>query len=195
MAIVANSNKYYTIGHSNMPVTDFVDILQSVRIEHLIDVRKFPRSRSNPQYNIDSLPLSLSEYQIEYMHISALGGRRGRQANVADSVNGLWRNSSFHNYADYAMSPEFRSGLNQLRDLGRQKQCAIMCAEALWWRCHRRIITDYLIAAGDQVFHIFGKDHIDEAHMTIGVQPQSDGSLTYPCVPETGERLRVEGSR
>jgi len=172
--------KIYTIGHSTTPLADFIDILRQVGVEHLVDVRKIPRSRSNPQYNIDTLPLSLSEYQIGYTHMAALGGRRGRQTDMMDSVNGFWINRSFHNYADYAMAPEFRSGLNQLRELGHQSRCAIMCAEAVWWRCHRRIITDYLIAAGERVFHIFGKDHVDEAQITSGAKPRPDGTLTYP---------------
>jgi uncharacterized protein (DUF488 family) len=173
-------NKIYTIGHSTTPLANFIDILRQVSIDHLVDVRKIPRSRNNPQYNIDSLPLSLLEYQIGYTHIAALGGRRGRQRDVTDGVNGFWVNRSFHNYADYAMTSEFRSGFDQLLDLSGQRQCAIMCAETVWWRCHRRIITDYLIASGERVYHILGKDHIDEAKITSGAQLQVDEVLTYP---------------
>jgi uncharacterized protein (DUF488 family) len=181
-------NKIYTIGHSTMPLADFIDVLRHVSVDHLVDVRKIPRSRNNPQYNIDALPLSLSEYQIGYTHMAALGGRRPRQPDIADSINGFWTNRSFHNYADYAMTAEFRTGLDRLRDLSRQRQCAIMCAEAVWWRCHRRIITDYLLAAGERVFHILGKDHLDEAQITSGAKLRTDGALTYP-----GELDAVKG--
>ena len=173
-------HKIYTIGHSTTPLVDFINILRNVDVDYLVDVRKIPGSRKNPQYNIDALPHSLSEYQIGYTHMAALGGRRGRQVNVADSINGFWINKSFHNYADYAMTSEFRSGFDQLINLSGQRQCVIMCAEAVWWRCHRRIISDYLIAAGERVFHILGKDHVDEAKITSGAQSQVDGSLTYP---------------
>jgi uncharacterized protein (DUF488 family) len=174
-------NKIYTIGHSITPLADFIDILRHAGVDHLVDVRKIPRSRNNPQYNIDALPLSLSEYQIGYIHMTALGGRRGRQSDIADNTNGFWMNRSFHNYADYAMTPEFQAGLGRLRDLSSQRHCAIMCAEAVWWRCHRRIIADYLIAAGERVFHIFGIDHIDEARITSNARTQPDGSLAYPA--------------
>jgi uncharacterized protein (DUF488 family) len=93
---------------------------------------------------------------VSYRHIAALGGLRGRTRNVAPDVNAFWQNESFHNYADY-------SALEALRALGREQRCAIMCAEAVWWRCHRRIIADYLIAAGATVFHVLGKDHIEPA--------------------------------
>ena len=175
------ANRFYTIGHSTTPLAEFIDILRHVGVNLLVDVRKIPRSRGNPQYNIDTLPLSLSDFQIGYTPIAALGGRRARQTDVAESVNGFWLNRSFHNYADYAMSAEFRTGLSELRDLGRHRQCAIMCAEAVWWRCHRRIITDYLIAAGDEVYHVLGHDRVEQARMTAGAMPVSNVSLAYPA--------------
>lgn len=150
-------NPFYTIGHSTTPIGAFVDVLKAAKINYVVDVRSIPRSRTNPQYNADLLSPSLSKFQIGYAHIAELGGRRGRQGDVAPSTNGFWENQSFHNYADYAMSPEFHSGLSQLRNLGHKKHCVIMCAEAVWWRCHRRIIADYLMAAGEKVFHILGK--------------------------------------
>ena len=100
----------------------------------------------------------LSESRIDYAHIAALGGLRGRKRDVPADVNAFWQNQRFHNYADYAMSEDFHSGLIRLRKLGYAKQCAIMCAEAVWWRCHRRIIADYLIAAGETVFYILGRN-------------------------------------
>jgi len=174
-------NPFYTIGHSTTPIIAFVDVLRTAKINCVVDVRSIPWSRANPQYNAELLPRSLSEFQIGYAHIAELGGRRGRQGDVAPSVNEFWENQSFHNYADYAMSPEFHSGLSQLRNLGHQKHCVIMCAEAVWWRCHRRIIADYLMAAGEKVFHILGKTHIDEAQLTSAATSRSDATLVYPA--------------
>ena len=96
-------------------------------------------------------------------------------------VNAYWQNASFHNYADYAMSAGFRAGLAQLRELGRDRGCAIMCAETLWWRCHRRIIADYLLAAGEAVFHVLGPGHVEAASMNEAARPQASGSLIYPA--------------
>ena len=122
----------------------------------MVDVRTIPRSRTNPQYNREALPASLAEFQIEYEHIAELGGRRARTQNIAPNVNAFWENQSFHNYADYAMGGGFRSGLTRLRELGSVRRCAVMCAETVWWRRHRRIIADYLLVASERVFHILG---------------------------------------
>ena len=102
----------------------------------------------------------LRESRIEYEHLASLGRLRGRKRDVPAGVNAFWQNQRFHNYADYAMGEDFHSGLIRLRELGHATQCAIMCAEAVWWRCHRRIIVDYLIAAGETVFHILGRKHL-----------------------------------
>lgn len=178
------SNPFYTIGHSTTPVVAFVDVLRAAKVACVVDVRSIPRSRTNPQYNFDLFPRSLLEFQIEYVHIVELGGRRGRQRDVAPRLNGYWENQSFHNYADYALSPEFGSGLNQLRKLGHQKQCVIMCAEAVWWRCHRRIIADYLLAADESVFHILGKGRIVEARLASAAIARPDATLVYPAIDQ-----------
>ena len=123
----------------------------------IVDVRTVPRSRFNPQFNRDVLPASLAARGIAYEHLAALGGLRGTQRDAPPETNAFWENASFHNYADYAMGQEFRSGLRTLRELGKTARSCVMCAESLWWRCHRRIIADYLIAAGDDVFHILGR--------------------------------------
>jgi uncharacterized protein (DUF488 family) len=157
---------FFTIGHSTRPISEFVGLAREAEVRLVVDVRTVPRSRTNPQYNADVFATALSESQIDYEHIAALGGLRGRTRDVPADVNAFWENRSFHNYADYAMSKEFGSGLARLRELGRARQCAIMCAEAVWWRCHRRIIADYLIAAGETVFHILGRNHIEQARMT-----------------------------
>ena len=175
------SNPFYTIGHSTTALVAFADVLRAAKVACVVDARSIPRSRTNPQYNFDLFPKSLSECQIEYVHNVELGGRRGRQRDIAPGLNGYWENQSFHNYADYALSSEFNSGLNQLRNLGRQKQCVIMCAEDVWWRCNRRIIADYLLAAGESVFHILGKDRIEEARLTSAAIIRPDATLVYPA--------------
>lgn len=175
---------FFTIGHSSQSLDDFVQALQHAGVTRVIDVRSITRSRANPQFNADSLPAALAAHGIGYQHIAALGGRRGRQRNVDPAVDGLWRNASFHNYADWAQQTAFASGLNELIAAGRRERCAIMCAESLWWRCHRRIITDHLLARGETVRHIIGQ-HIDEATLTPGAVVHPDGAVTYPPSPST----------
>src|SRR3954470_20081592 len=136
---------FFTIGHSTRTLAEFVALLEPNDVRRVIDVRTVPRSRTNPQYNAEALPASLAERGIAYEHIAALGGLRGRKVDVRPEANGYWENQSFHNYADYAMtSPDFSKALAGLIERGRGERCAIMCAEAVWWRCHRRIISDYL---------------------------------------------------
>jgi uncharacterized protein (DUF488 family) len=142
-----------------------------------------PRSRTNPQFNADTLPGALDP--ISYCHIAALGGLRAHPRNAPPSPNDFWENKSFQNYADYAQTQAFRDGLAQLRDIGRARACAIMCAEAVWWRCHRRIIADYLLAAGETVFHILGPGRIQPAKLTPAARRTADGSLVYPPPGET----------
>jgi len=175
------TSPFFTIGHSTRAVTEFVDLLKGEQVRLLVDVRTVPRSRSNPQFNDHVLPLTLAQDQIGYERIAALGGLRGKQHEVAPDVNAFWQNQSFHNYADYGLTEAFHSGLARLCTLGQEPRCAIMCAEAVWWRCHRRIIADYLIAAGKTVFHILGPRRIVPARMTAAAQLGPDGSLTYPA--------------
>lgn len=174
------THPFFTIGHSTRSIADFVELLREADIQLVVDVRTVPRSRTNPQFNRDVLPITLSEFAIDYVHISRLGGLRAKSTTVPPSMNAFWQNASFHNYADYAMSEDFESGLMQLRELGHAKRSAIMCAEAVWWRCHRRIIADYLLAGGDEVFHILGRNHVDRAHMTPEANLSRTGVLTYP---------------
>jgi uncharacterized protein (DUF488 family) len=179
--VAAVAFPFLTIGHSTRPIGAFIDLLAASEVSLVVDVRTIPRSRTNPQYNREALPGSLSGFQIAYQHVAELGGRRGRTRNIAPDVNAFWQNQSFHNFADYAMGGEFRSGLAGLRELGHDRRCAIMCAEAVWWRCHRRIIADYLLVAGEQVLHILGSDAVSPASLTKVVTPQPDGALTYPA--------------
>jgi uncharacterized protein (DUF488 family) len=170
---------FFTIGHSTRSIGEFVGLLTASDVGLVVDVRNVPRSRTNPQYDREALPVSLSKFQIAYEHVAELGGRRPRAPDIAPDVNALWQNQSFHNYADYAMSNSFRLGLARLRDWGCARRCAVMCAEAVWWRCHRRIIADYLLADGEQVFHILAPGKVAMASLTPGAHPGKD-SLTYP---------------
>lgn len=171
---------FYTIGHSTRSVLEFAGLLRSVEVTLVADVRTVPRSRTNPQYNRDVLPITLVQFQIGYEHIAALGGLRGTERAVSPNVNAFWQNKSFHNYADYALGSNFHDGLVRLSELGRMQCCAIMCSEAVWWRCHRRIIADYLLAAGQTVFHIMGSGKIEPARLTEAARPSARG-LTYPA--------------
>ena len=171
----------YTIGHSTRPIDAFIELLRRSAIEVVVDVRTVPRSRTNPQYNRDALPASLGEADIDYQHLPALGGLRGRDRETPFTKNAFWENDSFHNYADYAMSEPFREGLETLRNRGHTARSAVMCAETVWWRCHRRIITDYLLAAGERVLHILGPGHIEPATINEAAQLHANGTLTYPA--------------
>ncbi len=162
-------------------MSEFADLLRSAEVTLVVDVRTVPRSRTNPQYNRDVLAEQLAPFQIGYEHAAALGGLRARSRDVPWSVNAFWENESFHNYADYAMGGSFRTGLERLHELGRERRCAVMCAETLWWRCHRRIIADYLLAAGDAVFHILGPGQVEPARMSEAARPEPSGILTYPA--------------
>ncbi len=175
------ANPFFTIGHSTRPLAEFVDLLKGAEVRLVVDVRTVPRSRTNPQYNGDALPASLSVFQVGYEHLATLGGLRGRQQDVPPASNAYWQNQSFHNYADYAMGEDFHAGFRRLRELGQATQCATMCAESLWWQCHRRIISDYLIAAGETVFHILGPGRIEQAKMTETAKLGPAGTLTYPA--------------
>ena len=170
----------FTIGHSTRPIDEFIALLQQAAIELVVDVRAIPRSRTNPQFNTDVLRDSLAAAGIAYRHLAALGGRRHRPRDAPPSPNQLWRHDSFRNYADYAMSDAFRGGLDELESLAKAQRCAIMCSEAVWWRCHRRIISDYLLADGIEVAHIMAPGNIDPATLTPGAVRLADGRLAYP---------------
>jgi uncharacterized protein (DUF488 family) len=172
---------FHTIGHSTRTIDEFVALLREADARLVVDVRTVPRSRTNPQYNKETLPETLAQYQIGYEHIAELGGLRGHKREVPAEVNVFWQNASFHNYADYALSESFRQGLAHLREIGHANRCAIMCAEAVWWRCHRRIISDYLLSEGELVFHILGPGHIEPAHMNEGARVEGE-RVIYPAL-------------
>ena len=171
----------FTIGHSTRTFAELIALLREARIELLVDVRSIPRSRTNPQFNIDVLPGALAAAGLGFRHLPSLGGLRHRQKNTMASSNTLWRNTSFRNFADYAGTAAFRVGLQELEALSRDKRCAIMCAESVWWRCHRRIIADYLLADGIPVVHLMGHDKFVPAKMTPGARALQGGSLVYPA--------------
>lgn len=179
------ASTFFTIGHSTRSVTEFAGLLQHAGAGLVIDVRSIPRSRTNPQFNADTFPVSLTAWQIGYRYVPELGGLRGRRKNPEPSPNTYWDNLSFRNYADYSATTPFRAGLAGLRDLGRTHVCAIMCAEAVWWRCHRRIITDYLISEGERVFHIMGAGKVVPATLNAAAIRQPDGTLVYPAAAST----------
>ena len=170
----------FTIGHSTRSIPEFVELLRAGSVQLVVDIRSVPRSRTNPQYNLDTLPAELAPCQITHMRIAELGGLRGRSHDVPPEVNAFWRNRSFHNYADYALSGDFRAGLAQLLEVASERRTAIMCAEAVWWRCHRRIVADYLIEQGREVFHLMQGPRVEPAKLTPAAVPADDG-LHYPA--------------
>ena len=143
----------YTIGHSTHPIEEFILWLKSFNITHLVDIRSFPSSTKYPQYNKESLALFLGKEGITYSHLSALGGKRKVMKN---SRNDRWHNTSFRGYADYMETEDFQKGLNTLIAIAQKETTAYMCAEALWWRCHRSMVSDALKVKGWEVRHIMG---------------------------------------
>jgi uncharacterized protein (DUF488 family) len=174
----AASGQVWTIGHSTHLLDAFVALLVAHDIAQLADIRTVPKSRRHPHFHTDTLARSLPERGVSYAHLPRLGGWRHA---AADSPNGAWRNASFRGYADYAMGEEFAHGLAELRQLAAVRRTAAMCSEALWWRCHRRLVADRLVAAGDSVRHI-GSDGRAPAHqLTPFASFEPDGQITYPA--------------
>jgi uncharacterized protein (DUF488 family) len=170
----------FTVGHSTRTIPEFVELLRVGGVEDVVDIRTVPRSRTNPQYNLDRLPEELAACQIGHRYLAALGGLRGRSADIAPEVNALWRNRSFHNYADYALTAPYREGLDALLSLSATRRCAIMCSEAVWWRCHRRIVADYLLVAGREVLHLMSPHRAEPATLTPGAVVAAE-AVTYPA--------------
>ncbi|WP_309127989.1 DUF488 domain-containing protein [Microbacterium sp.] len=171
---------FFTVGHSDHSLEEFIAMLGEARVSLLCDVRRMPGSRHNPQFDDSVLVEALTEAGVRYRRIAALGGLRKRAPSVPPEMNGVWRNRSFHNYADHALSEEFREGLRVLRRDAAENP-AVMCAEAVWWRCHRRIIADHLLAAGEDVVHILPGGRHDPARLTPGAEIRPDGSVVYPA--------------
>jgi len=177
--------KLYTLGHATMSLEAFVAVLQANGIEQVADIRSILRSRRNPQFNRNALPASLTRTGIAYTHLARLGGRRSRSKDLPAgcSPNGAWEKESFRNYADYALTPPFREGLAELVELG-SRPTAAMCAEAVWWRCHRRIVADYLLTRGWTVLHLVPPALPTPHRLTAFAEIQSDGTIAYPAREE-----------
>ncbi|UVI36066.1 DUF488 family protein [Brevibacterium spongiae] len=169
-----------TVGHSNRSLNEFIELLTSTGTEVVVDVRKLPGSTKNPWFNADTLEGDLAEAGIELRRLEGLTGRRRVSRTVPFEVNAWWQNRSFHNYADHCLSEEFRTDLGTLISWSAEARCAIMCSEAVWWRCHRRLIADQLLARDLPVSHILGEGHIDAAKLSEGARIDDDGTLTYP---------------
>lgn len=174
---------FHTIGHSGHSVAELVQMLEVAGVGRIVDVRAFPRSRTNPQFNVDALPDSLRPFGIDYVHVAELGGRRGRQP-APGPLNAWWTHRAFRNYADYALGEDFHRGFARLLALGAERPSTVMCSEAVWWRCHRRLITDYLLAAGHPVLHILSARRIDPAVLTPSARSDGNGGLIYPAAPD-----------
>jgi uncharacterized protein (DUF488 family) len=169
----------FTIGHSNRTYDELVAALRAWDVETLVDIRHFTMSRANPQFNASELAKKLPRAGLRYVEMRALGGRRGKSKTAKPARNAAWENASFKNYADYAETPEFQRALRELLALAKRSTCAIMCAEVLWWRCHRRIVADYAMLHGAKVFHIFTATKTEPAKRTPFAR--RDGkTLKYP---------------
>jgi uncharacterized protein (DUF488 family) len=170
----------WTIGHSTRPLQEFLQLLTDYRLQAIADVRRFPGSRRHPQFAQTALSATLREQHIAYRWIPALGGRR---RPLPDSANTAWRNTSFRGYADYMGTPEFSSGLDELLEFSGQLRTALMCAEALWWRCHRSLIADVLRVRGFDVIHILDARHT-VVHPFTSPARIVQGQLSY--LPDAG---------
>lgn len=175
----SDARTIWTLGHSVRAEEAFLDILGRYRIEALADVRRFPGSRRHPHFSRDALSISLPERGIDYLWIARLGGRR---KPLPDSRNVAWRNPSFRGYADYLATAEFSQGLAELLTLAAQRRTALMCSEALWWRCHRALISDVLLCAGVKVMHILDATH-SSRHAYSSAARIVDGRLDYTWQP------------
>lgn len=169
-----------TVGHSTHPIDEFLELLHGAGVTRIVDVRTLPGSRHNPQFNEENLGPSLEAGGIAYVREQQLGGLR-KGSGVAPEVNGFWDNQSFHRYADYALGPEFAEGLDRLIAMTTASQLpAIMCSEAVWWRCHRRIIADYLLARDVPVAHLMPDGRLTAATFTRGACSHANQTVTYP---------------
>jgi len=169
------SKTIWTIGHSTHPFDEFVALLRSFKIELIADIRSYPGSRRFPQYNKAALEISLPEENIQYIHLKNLGGRRKA---APDSKNMAWRDIAFRGYADYMETGAFRAGIQELETLASKQPAAFMCSEAVWWRCHRSLVSDYLKVNGWQVMHIMGMGKAEE-HPYTAPANIVNGKLSY----------------
>lgn len=172
---------FFTIGHSQLPLDAFLELLKGNGIDQVVDVRKLPGSTKYPHFNEAPLRDALAAQGIRLARIEGLTGRRPVSKEVPFEVNSWWKNRSFHNYADHALSEEFEGAIQELYELHASHRSVLMCAEAVWWRCHRRIIADHLLARGEAVSHILGKNQVKPAELSSGARV-ANGTVTYPAV-------------
>ncbi|HMS82150.1 MAG TPA: DUF488 domain-containing protein [Nitrospira sp.] len=170
------SHILWTIGHSTRPIDKFVALLNAHHIQQLVDIRTIPRSRYNPQFNTEALAHSLADATISYQHVASLGGLRKPKK---DSINTGWRNDSFRGYADYMQTGEFWRALEALLADSREQRTAIMCAEAVPWRCHRSLIADAFVTRGYEVQHVMSETKAD-LHQLTSFARVKNGLLHYP---------------
>ena len=172
----------YTIGHSTHSEEEFLTLLNTYMIKKVIDVRSFPGSRYVPIFNKERMEVWLKDHQIDYLHLSELGGLRKLDKTVDPSLVAGWSNASFRNYATYSFSPEYHSGIKELIKLAKEEQVVIMCSEALPWRCHRLIISNTLVEEGIEVEHIMSNDKLIQHHLGIyGAKAIKEGKeIIYP---------------
>lgn len=193
----ADRRTLYTIGHSTRSASELIDVLRAASVTRVVDIRSIPMSRTNPQFGIEVLPETLAGAGLDYVHLPALGGLRANVALAEEGTNAGWVRRPFRNYADYARTPPFRDGLHALLDMASRQTCAIMCAEAVWWRCHRRIVTDHVLAHGMPVIHLLTRTKSAPASLTPFAVVDAQANVSYP-VPEPraeGERRRRRGTR
>ncbi|SFH63094.1 DUF488 domain-containing protein [Planctomicrobium piriforme] len=169
----------FTIGHSNQPLEDFLDLLKQHQITALVDIRRFPGSRAFPQFNQETLSTALRDHGIEYHWFESLGGRRPASKSAGPSPNLGLKNPSFRNYADYMATGDFQTGIEALSKIAAAKKTAIMCSESVFWRCHRRLVSDFWTAQGGLIQHIFSSGEIKPHQMTEGAKI-NQGTVTYP---------------
>ena len=181
-----------TIGHSTRTLAEFTDLLEWNGVGHVVDVRRLPGSARYPHFDHEALGAALADLDIALTRSEPLTGRRPVSTTVPFEVNAWWDNRSFHNYADHALSDEFRDALAALRAAAGARPTAVMCSEAVWWRCHRRIIADHLIAAGEPVGHIMAPGKVVPAVLSAGAVPDA-GRVTYPRPPAEEVRDRRSG--
>ncbi len=175
----------FTIGHSTHPIGEFIELLRMHGVRQIIDIRTIPKSRHNPQFNADALAASLRAARIRYRHLKSLGGLRHARS---DSINLGWRNASFRGFADYMQTPEFQTGLEDAIELAAKTPTALMCAEAVPWRCHRSLVSDALTARGIQVLEIISRTEPKEHKLTPFARVRGT-QITYP--PEQASLLEA----
>lgn len=176
------ASTFFTIGHSNRSIEEFIELLGESDIDLVVDVRRLPGSTKYPHFDEDALEKSLAEADVALRRLPGLTGRRNVSKDIPFEVNAWWRNRSFHNYADHALTDEFRSSLDELCDRRASATTAVMCSEAVWWRCHRRLIADHLLARGHEVAHILGRGQVKPAELSEGAVIGDDGTVTYPAL-------------